>query len=94
MMFEHCASFVAGDDVPAWLIDTEPRQAGATRPRLTFQCACHVVELDAGYFLVSENTDVRPILADGGSHSNIAASARTVILPTAFMILGAPNGKV
>lgn len=95
MFFKHIASFHEGERVPDWLITTEPREPGATQPKVTFDQDVHVVETSAGYQVI--NDDLRPgktlIYADGVNcgPNTIFATGRTVILIARMTVLTGPD---
>lgn len=99
MTFRHCGSFKAGDAVPDWLLDVEPREDGAAspalaRPVIAFTIDCHVVETSLGYFVVPDSMPFPSIInvtgTDDGAAS-IFAPAKPVTLPISFQIMH-PDG--
>lgn len=95
MMFKHIASFREGDSVPDWLLAAEPREPGATSPKMTFHQDVHVVETTDGYWVMNDRLRAGKtlIFVDGTACgcNNISAASRRVILVTHMNCFSGPD---
>ena len=89
MTYRYCGFFKAGDDVPSWFMDADPRNSDGQRPRIKFTIDCHLVEVSQGYFAIPDTTTKTSSIlhVEGGSNANIFAASRPAILPFSFQIL-------
>lgn len=76
--------FRAGDQVPAWLLDIEPKGPGEAPPQVHFSRDCYVLETKAGYWVIAdeekENGGHR-IMVSGGNRVVVFAASKAVLMP-------------
>lgn len=78
MEFDFCGHFNKGDPIPDWLLEADPKEAGA-RFSMAFETGCFIVKTEAGYFVLPDH---RPIPKEDylylNSEGRVAVQAASV----------------
>lgn len=97
MLFRYIESFREGDAVPDWLIAAEPREPGATPPKVTFDQDVHVVETSAGYWIMNDRLlgptkTLVHVDGEGCGRNALMAAGRPVVLVARMNVLNEERG--
>lgn len=86
-------SFSAGDTVPPWLFECDPKGTDSVRPEMTFTIDCHIIEVAMGYVVIQDSEPNSPsyFQADKGYNATISAASRTIFAPQGYFVFLGPD---
>lgn len=83
-------TFLAGDDVPEWLLVARPMGEDSKQEAFRFAVDCHAIRTSGMVIVIPDSVIGTPIMEFKGTGMSIAAEWLRVLVPDAFTVFDAP----